>query len=43
MRQNRYFYQIGQMVYFIDDESDDLYEQTLQEKLEEAKAQYNYY
>lgn len=43
MRQNRYFYQIGQTVYFVDDESDDLYEQTLQEKLEEAKAQYNYY
>ena len=43
MRTNRYFYQIGQMIYFLDDESDDLYEQTLQEKLEEAKAQYNYY
>lgn len=43
MRSNRYFYQIGQMIYFIDDDSDDLYEQTLKEKLEEAKAQYNYY
>lgn len=43
MRTNRYFYQIGQIVYFIDDDSDDLYEQTLKEKLNEAKLQYNYY
>ncbi|MEN9946856.1 MAG: hypothetical protein RLZZ293_1242 [Pseudomonadota bacterium] len=43
MRTNRYFYQIGQTVYFVDDDSDNLYEQTLQEKLDDAKAQYNYF
>jgi hypothetical protein len=42
-RSNRYFYQVGQIVYFIDDASDDLYEQCITEKLEEAKAEFNYF
>ena len=42
-RTNRYFYQVGQIVYYISDFDDELYEQNIKDKMEDSKTGFNYF
>jgi hypothetical protein len=42
-RTNRYFYQVGQIVYYISDSDDELYEQNIKDKMEDSKTGFNYF